>query len=456
MYASSRGRNSSTSPVGPGGTGSSSRRSSSRTARGSASKRKSRGGTAKSGYAYSSNNHNSNNNNNINDPASPSAFASSFDETFSPLQQQHFAHPTRRSGGSGSGNAGGPPRKWVEVMRPPAPHIQFRIATWVPWDDLTDVEREEYETIKERQQQEELQYELELQAVQEAQEAHDDQRKVTTSNNNKNTTTEESTTTPKTSDHKEDGPVPMSISPEKGDDTSGNTNKQETIETTAATTAASESGSSPSPSTTMTIIHSSTPTPQPIPSKEESQAVDSERLVEATLSVDPIMVPFPEATDVEESRNHKKRKIEISEIDLSDSITTSLNNSTTTTAMLDATTTTTTPPLLPPLPPPDLDQQQGILAPGQAALSDNIMSEQPTDQETMQPLIIPTNTLTTTASSSTNSSSLTTKAFMSESTALIGFSTARLSLMPSAATMEDSAALAAGDAAATSTITPSN
>jgi hypothetical protein len=47
---------------------------------------------------------------------------------------------------------GGPAQKWVQVMRPPAPHITFEIATWVPLTDLTEDERDEH--LKQQQQEE--------------------------------------------------------------------------------------------------------------------------------------------------------------------------------------------------------------------------------------------------------------------------------------------------------------
>ena len=47
-----------------------------------------------------------------------------------------------------------PARRWVEVMRPPAPHIKFKVAMWVPLKDLTDSEREEYEKRKQQDQEE--------------------------------------------------------------------------------------------------------------------------------------------------------------------------------------------------------------------------------------------------------------------------------------------------------------
>ena len=37
-------------------------------------------------------------------------------------------------------------------MRPPAPHIKFKVAMWVPLKDLTDSEREEYEKRKQQDQ----------------------------------------------------------------------------------------------------------------------------------------------------------------------------------------------------------------------------------------------------------------------------------------------------------------
>jgi hypothetical protein len=334
-------------------------------------------------------------------------------------------------------------------MRPPASHIQFRIATWVPWDELTETEREEYETVKKRQQQEERQYELELQALQEAQD-DEDQRKKGTTRNTEESTTKTTTTKRKNCDDEEDGNVPMSISPEKGDDTNGKTSLQETIEpTTTKTEAVGESGLAPSSTTlTMAILNNSTtPTPPPIPSKEDSPALDSERMAEATVLGAPL-IPFPEATDVEESRNHKKRKIEIAEMELSDSITTSLDDSTTATMSVLETSTTFTPQPLP----PDSDKRQSILAPGQATRLGDVMPEHPMDQETTTPPPMILSTTTTTSSVSSNRNSLTPK----ESMSLIGCSTERSSLMPSAATVENSAALAAGDAAATSTTnTPS-
>jgi hypothetical protein len=38
----------------------------------------------------------------------------------------------------------GPVRKWVKVIRPPAPHIKFGVEKWVPTSDLTDEERIKY------------------------------------------------------------------------------------------------------------------------------------------------------------------------------------------------------------------------------------------------------------------------------------------------------------------------
>ena len=40
----------------------------------------------------------------------------------------------------------GPVRKWVKVMRPPAPHIRFRVEKWVLVTDLTEEERKQMST----------------------------------------------------------------------------------------------------------------------------------------------------------------------------------------------------------------------------------------------------------------------------------------------------------------------
>ena len=56
----------------------------------------------------------------------------------------------------------GPARKWIQVMRPPAPHIKFLISKWVPELELTETERKEHEEKLRRkveQQREKLQEE---------------------------------------------------------------------------------------------------------------------------------------------------------------------------------------------------------------------------------------------------------------------------------------------------------
>ena len=50
-----------------------------------------------------------------------------------------FADRIRRAAESG------PTRKWVKVMRPPAPTIRFLVSKWVPFNDLTEEERLEYD-----------------------------------------------------------------------------------------------------------------------------------------------------------------------------------------------------------------------------------------------------------------------------------------------------------------------
>jgi hypothetical protein len=55
----------------------------------------------------------------------------------------------------------GPTRKWVKVMRAPAPRIRFMVAKWIPLKDLTETERQEYERKemeerKERERQQQL------------------------------------------------------------------------------------------------------------------------------------------------------------------------------------------------------------------------------------------------------------------------------------------------------------
>jgi len=39
---------------------------------------------------------------------------------------------------------GRPAKKWIEIMRPPAPRVGFKVPVWVPVDDLTHAERNEY------------------------------------------------------------------------------------------------------------------------------------------------------------------------------------------------------------------------------------------------------------------------------------------------------------------------
>ena len=53
----------------------------------------------------------------------------------------------------------GPARKWVQVMRPPAPHIKFLVEKWVPMESLTESERQEYEQkiqLEEQKRQEQM------------------------------------------------------------------------------------------------------------------------------------------------------------------------------------------------------------------------------------------------------------------------------------------------------------
>lgn len=50
-----------------------------------------------------------------------------------------FADQLRRAAESG------PTRKWVKVLRAPAPHIRFVVEKWIPLNDLTEEEREDYE-----------------------------------------------------------------------------------------------------------------------------------------------------------------------------------------------------------------------------------------------------------------------------------------------------------------------
>ncbi|KAL3944199.1 MAG: hypothetical protein SGBAC_001756, partial [Bacillariaceae sp.] len=51
-----------------------------------------------------------------------------------------FADRIRRAAESG------PTRKWVRVMRPPAPKIRFLVTKWVPMNELTEPERLQYDT----------------------------------------------------------------------------------------------------------------------------------------------------------------------------------------------------------------------------------------------------------------------------------------------------------------------
>jgi hypothetical protein len=75
----------------------------------------------------------------------------------------------RRGAGKGGGVAdqirraaeSGPTRKWVKVMRAPAPRIGFMVAKWIPLKELTEKERQEYERKemeerKERERQQQL------------------------------------------------------------------------------------------------------------------------------------------------------------------------------------------------------------------------------------------------------------------------------------------------------------
>lgn len=49
-----------------------------------------------------------------------------------------------------------PAKKWVEVLRAPAPGISFRVKTWVPYSELTHLERSEYEEKLEMEREERL------------------------------------------------------------------------------------------------------------------------------------------------------------------------------------------------------------------------------------------------------------------------------------------------------------
>ena len=70
----------------------------------------------------------------------------------------------RRGEGSGSrGGAGGglkhkferaaerPARKWVKVLRPPAANIRFKVVKWIPYEEMTEEERVDYESKQEKE-----------------------------------------------------------------------------------------------------------------------------------------------------------------------------------------------------------------------------------------------------------------------------------------------------------------
>jgi hypothetical protein len=71
----------------------------------------------------------------------------------------------RRSDGSGRGGAGGglkqkfeqaaqrSAKKWVKIWRPPASTISFKVQSWVPFSTLTEEERLDYEAKKEKEAQ---------------------------------------------------------------------------------------------------------------------------------------------------------------------------------------------------------------------------------------------------------------------------------------------------------------
>ena len=122
MYSTttSRGRTS-VSPT-PSGGG----RRSTRAARGSTSSRRARNAASKSGYNASS----------------PYGSSLSSEQHRDGL---YHGQLNRRSE---------PARRWVKVMRPPAPHIKFQVAKWVPLKDLTEEEREDYQKHKLQQQEE--------------------------------------------------------------------------------------------------------------------------------------------------------------------------------------------------------------------------------------------------------------------------------------------------------------
>lgn len=80
-----------------------------------------------------------------------------------------FADRIRRAAESG------PTRKWVKVMRPPAPKIRFLVSKWVAFNELTDEERLEYgkqqAAIQEEKQKQEML--LQQQAQQDDQKDHE-------------------------------------------------------------------------------------------------------------------------------------------------------------------------------------------------------------------------------------------------------------------------------------------
>lgn len=72
-----------------------------------------------------------------------------------------FADRIRRAAESG------PTRKWVKVMRPPAPKIRFLVTKWVPMNELTEPERLQYDkeqaAIQEEKQEQQMLLQRQLQ-----------------------------------------------------------------------------------------------------------------------------------------------------------------------------------------------------------------------------------------------------------------------------------------------------
>ncbi|CAJ1919798.1 unnamed protein product [Cylindrotheca closterium] len=84
-----------------------------------------------------------------------------------------FADRIRRAAESG------PTRKWVKVMRSPAPRIRFQVTKWIPINELTEEERIEYDREQAAIQEEKQKQQMQLQQEQQQQpqgDEHQDQK----------------------------------------------------------------------------------------------------------------------------------------------------------------------------------------------------------------------------------------------------------------------------------------